>query len=156
MHAIKFQYVVTANRVIANLYGPVEGYRHDSGKLAYSCFLQQQEHDLNFYQESMCLYGDSAYPLRVHLQGLFPNPILEQLKYNKTMSQAHVEIEYVFSNISNFFAFLDFEKNLKIGISFVGKIYTCCALMQNTRNCLYGCMTSIFFQWTIYSMDYFQ
>ena len=61
------------------------------------------------------------------------------------MSQADVEIEYFFSDISNFFVFFDFKKNFKIGISFVAKIYTCCALMQNTRNCLYGCMTSICF-----------
>ena len=34
VHAIKFQSVVTPNGIIANLFGPVEGCRHDSGMLA--------------------------------------------------------------------------------------------------------------------------
>ena len=32
VHAIKFQSVVAPNGLIANLFGPVEGRRHDSGK----------------------------------------------------------------------------------------------------------------------------
>ena len=34
VHAIKFQSVVTPDGMIANLHGPVEGKRHDSGMLA--------------------------------------------------------------------------------------------------------------------------
>ena len=36
VHAIKFQSVVTPNRIIANLYGPVEGCRHGS---VHACIL---------------------------------------------------------------------------------------------------------------------
>ena len=36
VHALKFQSVVAANGLIANLYGPVEGRRHDSGMLVDS------------------------------------------------------------------------------------------------------------------------
>lgn len=39
VHAIKFQSIVTPNGLIANLYGPVEGRRHDSGMLADSGIL---------------------------------------------------------------------------------------------------------------------
>ena len=35
VHAIKFQSVVTPNGLDANLYGPVEGKRHDAGMLAH-------------------------------------------------------------------------------------------------------------------------
>ena len=57
-----------------------EGKRHDSGMLADSGLLQ----DLEAYAFSpaglpMCIYGDPAYPLRVHLQGPFRDPHLTPL-----------------------------------------------------------------------------
>ena len=36
MHVIKFQSIVAPNGLIGNLYGPVEGKRHDSAMLAQS------------------------------------------------------------------------------------------------------------------------
>ena len=39
IHALRFQSVVTPNRLICNLYGSVEGRRHDSGMLAESHLL---------------------------------------------------------------------------------------------------------------------
>ena len=75
VNAIKFQSVGTPNGIIANLYGPVKGCRHDSGMLAYSGLLQQlEQHSYNLHQEPMCLYGDTTYLLRFHLQGPFANP----------------------------------------------------------------------------------
>ena len=45
---IKFQSVVAPNGVIANLFGPVEGKRHDSGMLADSGLLNQlQQHSFD-------------------------------------------------------------------------------------------------------------
>ena len=35
------------------------------------------------------------------------------------MNQSRVAVEWFFGDISNFFAFLDFKKNLKIGLSSV-------------------------------------
>ena len=125
--------------------------------LAYSGLLQQlEQHSYSLYQEPMCRYGNPVYPLRVHLQGPFANPTPDQLRYNKSMSQLHVVVEWVFGDISNLFAFLDFKKNLKIGLSSVGKMYTCCALMQNARSCLYECTASNFFGLDAPNlMDYF-
>ena len=39
VHAIKFQGIATPNGLVANLYGPVEGKRRDSGMLADSAIL---------------------------------------------------------------------------------------------------------------------
>ena len=63
VHAIKFQSVVAPNGMIANLYGPVEGKRHDSGMLAESGLLnilQQHSHGPN--GRPLCIFGDPAYP----------------------------------------------------------------------------------------------
>ncbi|KAK3746108.1 hypothetical protein QZH41_015516 [Actinostola sp. cb2023] len=48
-------------------------------------------------------------------------------------------------NIVNFFKFIDFKKNLKIGLSSVGKTYIVCAILQNALTCLYGNLTSEYF-----------
>ena len=44
------------------------------------------------------------------------------------------------------FQFIDFKKNLKIGMSAVGKQYIVCALLRNALTCLYGNNTSEYFQ----------
>ena len=95
----------------------------------------------------LCVYGDPAYPLRIHLQGPFKGAHLTpiQREFNKCMSQVRTSVEWVFGEVVDYFAFLDFRKNLKIGLSAVGKMYTVCALMTNAHTCLYRSVTSSYF-----------
>ena len=88
----------------------------------------------------MCVFGDPAYPLWVHLQALFCHGILTPMmeEYNTEMSSFKVTGEWLFGNIINDFKFLDFKKNLKIGMGSVGKMYLECALLHNALTCLYG------------------
>ena len=46
-------------------------------------------------------------------------------------------MEWVFGNITSYFTFLDFKKNLKVGRSPVGKMCAVCALLRNAITCLY-------------------
>ena len=149
IHAIKFQSVVAPNGLIANLYGPVEGKKHDSGMLADSNLLTQlQQHSFSPNRQPLCIYGDPAYPLRIHLQGPFKGANLTPLQrdYNKSMSQVRTSVEWVFGEILDYFGFLDFRKNLKIRLSAVGKMYAVCALLTNAHTCLYKSLTSSFFE----------
>ncbi|CAH3150859.1 unnamed protein product, partial [Pocillopora meandrina] len=43
--------------------------------------------------------------------------------FNSAMSSARTSVEWLFGDISNSFKFLDFKKNLKLGLSAVGKQY---------------------------------
>ena len=54
-------------------------------------------------------------------------------------------MEWLFGDIVNYFKFIDFKKNLKIGLSSIGKLYIVCAVLQNALSCLYGNLTSEFF-----------
>ena len=54
-------------------------------------------------------------------------------------------MERLFGEIVNYFKFINFKKNLKIGMSSVGKMYIVCALLRNALTCLYGNTTSDFF-----------
>lgn len=95
----------------------------------------------------MCLYGDPAYPLRVHLQAPFRVEILtRQMEiFNESMSAVRASVEWLFSDIVNYFKFLDFKKNLKIGLSQVGKMYIICAILRNALTCLYSNTTAEYF-----------
>ena len=55
-----------------------------------------------------------------------------------------MSVEWLFGDIINSFKFLDYKKNLKIGLSSVGKMYIVCALLRNAITCLYGNQTSEF------------
>ena len=57
--------------------------------------------------------------------------------YNKAMSNVRSSVEWLFGDIINYFKFMVFKKNLKIGMSCVGKMYVVC---------LYGNQTSQYFE----------
>ena len=148
VHALKFQSIVTPNGLIANLYGPVEGKRHDSGMLADSNVLPQLQRICHRPNDiPLCIYGDLAYPLRPQLQTPFRglNLTVNEKAYNTSMSKVRTEVEWVFGDIVKFFSFMDFKRNLKIGLSPIGKMYIVCSLLTNAHTCLYGSMSSMYF-----------
>ena len=149
VHAPKFQSVVTPNGLIANMYGPVEGRRHDSAILMMSELLPQLEQfSFSPTGQALCIYGDPAYPHRIHLQRPYERraPLTEeQQAFNQSMSQVRVAVEWVFGDIVNYFKVIDFKRNLKIGLSSIGKMYSVCALLQNALTCLHGSNTGDFF-----------
>ena len=123
MHAIKFQSVVTPNGLIANLFGQVEGSKHDSGILAMSGLLNQlEQHSFTPDGQPLSIYGDPAYPHRVFLQCPFarrPDLTVQEQAFKKSMSRVRVSVEWVFEDIVNYFKFTDFKKDLKIFLSAV-------------------------------------
>ncbi|CAH3020793.1 unnamed protein product, partial [Porites evermanni] len=152
VHALKFQSVAVPNGLIANLFGPVEGRRHDAGMLDESGLLTDlQRHCHTPHGDQLCIYGDPAYPLRPELmcpfrEGDYGRPLTPRmLAFNTAMSSVRVSVEWLFGDITNYFRFIDFKKNLRIGMSAVGKQYIICALMRNALTCLYGNNTSQFF-----------
>ena len=90
--------------------------------------------------------GDPAYPIRAHLQRPYKSAVLTpaQQDLNTSMSTVRSSVEWIFGDV-NYFKFLDFKKNLKIGLSAVGRMYVTCALMQNAKSILYGSVTSEYF-----------
>ena len=125
-----------------------EGRKHDAGMLADSDLL----HDLNQYAfnlpgQPLCIYGDPAYPIRVHLQCPFRNGALtpQMEAYYTAMSTVRSSVEWLFGDIISYFKYLDFKKNLNLGLSSVGKMYIVSAILRNGLTCLYGNTTSDFF-----------
>ena len=61
------------------------------------------------------------------------------------MSKVREAVEWLFNNIATSWKFIDFKKNLKIGLSSVGKMYLVCAILRNALTCLCRNMTSEYF-----------
>lgn len=142
-HAIKFQSIVTPDGMIAYLFGPFVGKRHDARMLAESGLM-------NILQDKMpadgsngpvySLYGDLAYPQSIWLFGGFLNPApdSQEALFNRQMSQARIAVEWGFNDIVTQFSHLDCTANMKWLKEPIAVHYMNCAFMCNVRNCYYG------------------
>ncbi|KAL9976983.1 hypothetical protein ACROYT_G014334 [Oculina patagonica] len=115
----------SARRALATKHNPEEGKKHDASMLCDSGLLQQ----LQWYARPpaghpMCIYGDPAYPLRLQLQAPFRNVVLtaQMQALNSSMNSVRSCVEWLFGDIVNYFKLIDFKKNLKIGLSNIGKV----------------------------------
>ncbi len=92
-----------------------------------------QQHAFSHIGRPLCIYGDPAYPLWVHLQAPYRAAVLtlQMQEFNRSMSAVRVSVQWFFGDIINYFKFVDLKKNLKIGLSSVGKMYVVCAILRN-------------------------
>ena len=95
-----------------------EGRKHDAEMLRESGLLPMLQHNaISPTGQPLCVYGDPAYPLRVHLQAPFRQGVgftPQMAAYNKSMSEVRVSVGWLFGDIANYFKFLDFKQKLKI------------------------------------------
>lgn len=145
-HSVFSSYLHSFFYIFAFVYP--EGRMHDARMLAESNLYDDlQNFALSPTGRQMCVYGDPAYPLRVHLQAPFRIGILtrQMHDFNESMSASRISVEWLFADIINYFKFLDFKKDLKIGLSQVGKMYIVCSLLRNALTCLYSNTTAEYF-----------
>ena len=69
------------------------------------------------------------------------------------MSPVRISVEWPFGEITTYFAFNDFKKNLKIGLQSVTKIYAVSCLIFNAKACLHGSITASCFGLESPSLD---
>ncbi|CAB3981116.1 Hypothetical predicted protein [Paramuricea clavata] len=125
VHCIKFQSLIAPNGLIVNLFGPIEGRRHDAFMLGVSGLLPQLERITKPNGEPYVIYGDPAYGISTHVIPPFRGAHFTQLqqKFNRKMSEVQVSVEWGFGKILQYFAYLDFRKNLKVLLQPVAKYY---------------------------------
>ena len=115
VHSIKFKSVLLLNGLIGNLAGPFEGKRHDSTMLQESGFLTTLQQIAFYNNHPLCIHGDPAYPLGIHLQAPFRDRELtpQMEEFNRAMCQVRVSVEWMFGNITKYFSFVDFKRQMK-------------------------------------------
>ena len=92
------------NGLIANLFGPIEGKRHDSFMLGESGRLEEQlRHIRKPNGEPYVLYGDPAHGVTNNIMSPFRGADLtaSQKHFNKAMSKVRVSVEWGFGNYDN-------------------------------------------------------
>ncbi|KXJ10650.1 hypothetical protein AC249_AIPGENE23915 [Exaiptasia diaphana] len=139
--------VTAPNGLIAHLFGPIEGKRHDAFMLGVSDLQQQLQRITKPNGDPYVVYGDPAYGISQNIISPYRGAHLTALQqqFNSEMSKARIIVEWVFGKIKQYFAYLDFKKNLKVLLQPVGKYYLVGALLTNCHTCLYGCVTSKYF-----------
>ena len=70
-----------------------------------------EQHAFSPVGQPMCVYGDPAYPLRVHLQAPFRDAVMtpQMAVYNASMSATRASVEWLFGYIINYFKLMDFK-----------------------------------------------
>ena len=130
-----------------NLFGPVEGRRHDAFMLAESGLARQLAQFIQPSGSPYILYGDPAYGVSRYILGPYKGAQVTQQQddFNKSMSRVRVCVEWVFGKLCQYFTFVDFKRSNRVLLLPVGKHYTVAALLTNCHTCLYGSQTSTFF-----------
>lgn len=139
MHCLTYQTISTPDGLIAALYGPVEGRRHDLTLLRQSGWEYIMSESFNVDGRQFYIYGDSAYLLRPWMQRPFLTAFasLPELRFNADMSSLRVLVEHNYRDLKQFWCSQDFARNLKVRLSPVGLLYKSSAIMLNLRTCLY-------------------
>lgn len=142
-----FQSIQAPNGLIANMFGPIEGRRHDAFMLGFSGLANKLQRFQTPTGEPYVIYGDPAYGLTRNILAPFRGAQLtvdEQL-FNTQMSKVRISVEWGFGKICQNFAYLDFKKNLKVLLQPVGKYYLVASILANCHTCLYASQTSTYF-----------
>lgn len=149
-HGLKFQSVIAPDGLFVDLFGPIEGSRHDSYMLGQSNLLVKLR-ELMPEDGSLgtvySIYGDPAYPQSLHLFGGFRNavPGSPEAHWNTLMSQVRQVVEWGFKEIIAQWAFVDSRPRMKIIQSPIAKYYVIAAFLTNLRNCFYGGQIASYF-----------
>lgn len=63
-------------------------------------------------------------------------------EFYTAMSRCRMCVEWGFGKVFNIFAFLDFDKNMRLHLSPVGKYFLIAVFFTNLHTCLHGSVTS--------------
>ena len=133
--------------MIAHMFGPIEGRRHDAFMLGVSSLSAKLRRFVQPDGEPYVIYGDPAYGITQNIISPFRQAHLtdDEQEFNTKMSKVRTCVEWGFGKICQNFAYLDFKKNLKILLQPVGKYYLVACILINCHTCLYGSQTTTYF-----------
>lgn len=139
--------MVAPNGVIAHMFGPIEGKRHDAFMLNESGLTPKLARLVTPNGDPYVIYGDPAYGIARNIIPPFRGANLtdQQQDFNSAMSKVRISVEWGFGKIIQYFGYLDFHKNLKVLLQPVAKYYLVGALLTNCHTCLYGSVIGTYF-----------
>ena len=91
--------------------------------------------------ETLHIYGDPGYvPGTTHVvvPWKVSHPTPAQEEFNVTMSGLRIAIEWAWDQVATDWAFVNYWRNLQVGLSPIGSFYRVGVLIANCKTCLYG------------------
>lgn len=101
------------NGLIAHMFGPVEGRRHDTFILSESGLLNKLHQFARPNGEPYVIYGDPAYGVTANVLSPYRSQNLSaaEQEFNWCMSAVRVTVEWTFGKVLQYFSFLDYKKD---------------------------------------------
>jgi len=154
-NCVKFQAISLPDGLIFNIFGPVEGRRHDMTLYRRSNIAADLERSLLIGGRQFYIYGDPAYVLRAYLQTGFQGSALsqEQKDFNKLMSAVRIAVEWAFKDVKKYFTHVDSPRKLGLRRTPAGLWYHVAVILWNMCTCLYGSQSASFFNCTPPSLE---
>lgn len=124
MSLFSIQSVTAPNGLIAHMFGPVVGRRHDAFMLSISGLQEKLANIKKQDGTPYVIYGDLAYGVSSTILPPFHGSSLtaQQQEFNKAMSHVRVSVEWTFGIILANFSYLDLKRNTRC----------CCSLLGST------------------------
>ena len=116
-----------------HIYGPFTGQNHDITMYRQSKLEETIREDGRF--DRKLIYGDPAYGKNdiIHspVGGALRNMSPHDRECNRSMSSVRVSVEWSFGQIINYWAYLDYKKEMQIGKFPVGDMFRVATLLTN-------------------------
>ena len=150
MHCLKFQSIAFPNGMIY-LNGPFVGCKNDLFMLRESRIREElyEKGKLNLNGKDHYIYCDSGYvDNEFILTGFSKQQLINDKgreEFNRKMSSCREVVEWGFGKIITLFAFLDFNKNLKLLSQPVADYYFVGLFLSNCHTCIYGSQINNYF-----------
>ena len=131
-HGLKFQSVVTPDGLLAMMFGPIPGSRHNSFMLAESNLLPSLDAIMPHGGIVYSLYGDPAYPQSQLLFGGFrgAQPGSAEANWNTQLSKVREVVEWGFKEIIQQWTYLDSKASMRIFLIPVARYYMLVPFLQ--------------------------
>ena len=134
-HGVKFQSIILPDGMIAMMFGPIEGRRHDITLLK----LSKLDERMRLLPPDSYVYGDQAYPARPWLLSPYrgQNKTHAMRRWNRAMRTCRISVEHGFKIITTLWAHLKYVPAQRMFQSAIAKQYVVCAALANLHNCIY-------------------
>jgi len=148
IHGLKHQTVDNAYGMTMDIHGPTSVRANDLRVLGESNFIGRMVDLYDNEQVKVKIYGDSIYPHVENLTSSYRNHpnTPRQIQENHAYKSVRISIEWNYMVTGNTFTYLKNLDKLKVlHTTNCAQIYRACTLLRNCHVCLYGSISSTYF-----------
>jgi hypothetical protein len=148
-HGLKYLHFTSPDGLTYLLYGPDVAPTHDSTALYDSKYLDAMSAICDAQGKEYVWYADAAFALSRHcitgVRRSDQNATQEERDWTGRMNPDRTSVEWTIGKTSTTFAAITDKKQQKVLLQAVGMQYFVCVLLTNCHTCLYGSLTSEWF-----------